>query len=152
MEVKHVNKNNYLDKVGFEHNGMDMVNLDPLSVNAKHPIVNRYSPFAYSLLECLDYDLSKHSGFSIFRKLAVVCMCQMDILSPLTVFDPGTFKNLRDRLVKVFESGVLVFAYSVTYLVNCQVKKLHGRSGILEEITRLTADGLSNNQVESLNV
>ena len=79
-------------------------------------------------------------------------MCQMDILSPLTVFDPGTFKNLRDRLVKVFESGVLVFAYSVTYLVNCEVKKLHGRSGIPEEITRLTADGLSNNQVESLNV
>ena len=29
---------------------------------------------------------------------------------------------------------------------------MHGRSGIPEEITRLTADGLSNNQVESLNV
>ena len=63
MEVKHVNKNNYLDKVGFEHNGMDMVNLDPLSVNAKHPIVDRYSPFACSLLQCLDYDLSNTLAF-----------------------------------------------------------------------------------------
>ena len=85
-------------------------------------------------------------------KILIFHCTLMDILKPLTVFDPGTFKNLRDRPEKVFESRVLVFAYSVTYLVNCQVKKLHGRSGIPEEITRLTADGLSNNQVESLNV
>ena len=60
MEVKHFNKKDYLEKIGFEHNGilysknrilegmefqnvsgMDMVNLDPLSVNTKCPIVDR---------------------------------------------------------------------------------------------------------------
>ena len=63
MEVKHFNKKEYLDKIGFEHNGilyskniilegmefqnvsgMDMVNLDPLGVNTKCPIIDRYSP------------------------------------------------------------------------------------------------------------
>ena len=60
MEVKHCNKKDYLDKIGFEHNGilysknrilkgmefqnvsgMDIVNLDPLGVNTKCPIVDR---------------------------------------------------------------------------------------------------------------
>ena len=60
MEVKHFNKKEYLDKIGFEHNGilygknrilegidfqnvsgMDMVNLNPLGVNTICPIVDR---------------------------------------------------------------------------------------------------------------
>ena len=110
MEVKHFNKKEYFEKIGFEHNGilygknrilegmdfqnvsgMDMVNLNPLGVNTICPIVDRYSPLAYSLFQCIHYDLSKHSGmetchrlalervfiiqgFSLFRELAAECI------------------------------------------------------------------------------
>ena len=62
MEVKHFNEKDCVDKFGFEHNGMDMVNLDPLGVNSKCPIVDRYNSLAYSLFQYIHYDLSKHSG------------------------------------------------------------------------------------------
>ena len=110
MEVKHFNKKEYFEKIGFEHNGilygknrilegmdfqnvsgMDMVNLNPLGVNTICPIVDRYSPLAYSLFQYIHYDLSKHSGmetchrlalervfiiqgFSLFRELAAECI------------------------------------------------------------------------------
>ena len=70
---------------------MDMVNLDPLVVNTEFPIIDRYSPLAYSLFQYIHYDLSKHSGmetchrlaleqifiiqgFSLFKELAAECI------------------------------------------------------------------------------
>ena len=90
MEVKHFNKKEYFEKIGFEHNGilygknrilegmdfqnvsgMDMVNLNPLGVNSICPIVDRYSPLAYSLFQYIHYDLSKHSGMETCHRLAL---------------------------------------------------------------------------------
>ena len=90
MEVKHFNKEDYLEKIRFEHNGIlysknrilegmefqnvsgtDMVNLDPLGANTKFPIIDRYSPLAYSLFQYIHYDLSKHSGMETCHRLAL---------------------------------------------------------------------------------
>jgi len=66
--------------------------------------------------------------------------CQADIFGPLTVYAPGASKDLRGKPAKACKVWVLVFAYPVTRLVNCQVIELTDHNGIIDGITRLAAD------------
>ena len=110
QEVKHFHKAEFLDKISVDNNGilycknrlletmeftnvsgMDMVNLDPLGVNTKCPILDRHSPLAYAFAQYIHHDVSSHSGMetcnrlalerfyiiqgpSLFRELAVECI------------------------------------------------------------------------------
>ena len=70
LEVKKFNKASLIEKHGIEQNGiilsknrllesmeftkvtgMEMVNLDPLGVNVKVPLLDRFSPLAYSIAQ-----------------------------------------------------------------------------------------------------
>ena len=51
--------------------GMEMINLDPLGVNTKCPIIDRFSPVAYSIAQYVHHDLSCHSGLETCNRLAL---------------------------------------------------------------------------------
>ena len=90
QEVKHFHKAEFLDKISIENNGilycknrlletmeftsvsgMDMVNLDPLGVNTKCPILDRHSPLAYAFAQYIHHDVSSHSGMETCNRLAL---------------------------------------------------------------------------------
>ena len=89
-EVKEFNKNSVIEKQGVEIggilysknrlletlefrkvSGMEMVNLDPLGVNVRVPLVDRYSPLAYSLAQYIHWDISKHAGLETCNRLCL---------------------------------------------------------------------------------
>ena len=89
-EVKHFNKKETIEKISVEHNeilysknrliesmefklvsGMEMVNLDPLGVNTKCPLMDSYSPTAYAFAQYIHFELSGHSGLETCNRLAL---------------------------------------------------------------------------------
>ena len=89
-EVKQFNKKEKIEKISVESNGilysknrileamefkvvtgMEMVNLDPLKVNTKCPVMDRYSPTSYSLAQYIHYEVSGHSGLETCNRLAL---------------------------------------------------------------------------------
>ena len=114
LEVKKFNKASVIEKHGIEQNGfllsknrlletmefnkvtgMEMINLDPLGVNVKVPLLDRFSPLAYSIAQYVHWEVSKHAametcnrtclervhilqGFSLMRELSLECIrCKM---------------------------------------------------------------------------
>ena len=113
-EVKEFNSKGLVDKHGIEQDGiiysksrlleemefkqvtgMEMVHLDPLGVNVKAPLIDRFSPLAYSIAQYIHWKVAKHAGmemchrlclervhilqgFSLLRELALECpMCKI---------------------------------------------------------------------------
>ena len=167
--------------------GMEMVNLDPLGVNTKYPLLDRHSPTAYAFAQYIHFELSGHSGLetcnrlalervyiiqgiALFREISAECIkckikrrrfiemsmgpvgnhhfnvappfyaCQADFFGPVTVYAPGSSRDLRGRPAKACKVWCLVFACPVTRLINCQVVELSDYSGFLDGITRLAAE------------
>ena len=50
---------------------MEFINLEPLGVNTKCPILDRYSPISYSIAQYVHFDLSGHSGLETCNRLAL---------------------------------------------------------------------------------
>ena len=50
---------------------MDMVNLDPLGVNTRCPLMDRYSSAAYAFAQYIHFVLSGHSGLETCNRLAL---------------------------------------------------------------------------------
>ena len=90
QELKHFQRKEFLNKIAFEHNGilysknrilesmefksasgMELVNLDPLGVNTKCPILDRFSPLSYSIAQYVHYNISGHSGLETCNRLAL---------------------------------------------------------------------------------
>ena len=89
-EVKQFNKKENIEKISVECNnilysknrllesmefktvtGMEMVNLDPLGVNTKCPLMDRYSPTAYAFAQYIHFVVSGHSGLETCNRLAL---------------------------------------------------------------------------------
>ena len=89
-EAKQFNKKEYLDKIGvesdgiiysknrlidsmeFKHvSGMEMVDLNPLGVNVRCPVFDRFSPLAYSFSQYIHYEFSCHAGLETCNRLAL---------------------------------------------------------------------------------
>ena len=101
LEVKKFNKASLVEKHGIEQNGiifsknrllenmefnqvtgMEMVTLDPLGVNVKTPLLDRFSPLAYSIAQYIHWDLSKHAGLETCNRL---CLERVHILQGFTL-------------------------------------------------------------------
>ena len=101
VEVKEFSKKSIIDKQGVEIGGiifsknrllealefkkvtgMEMVNLDPLGVNVQAPILDRYSPVAYSLAQHIHWDVSKHAGLETCNRL---CLERVHILQGFAI-------------------------------------------------------------------
>ena len=101
-EVKEFTKKSILDKQGvelggiiFSNNrlletvefqkvtGMEMVNLDPLGVNVRAPIIDRYSPLAYAIAQYIHWGVSKHAGLETCNRL---CLERVHILQGFAIF------------------------------------------------------------------
>ena len=110
LEVKEFNKASLIEKHGVEQNGiilsknrllenmefnkvtgMEMISLDPLGINVKAPLLDRYSPLAYSIAQFIHWEVCNHAametcnrtclervhilqGFSLMRELALECI------------------------------------------------------------------------------
>ena len=89
-EVKKFNKKEFVEKISIEHNGilygknrllegmeftqvsgMNLKNLDPLGVNTKCPVLDRYSPISYAVAQFIHHELSSHSGMETCNRLAL---------------------------------------------------------------------------------
>ena len=65
-------KNRLLESMEFKVvSGMEMVDLDPLCVNARTPIIDRYSPIAYSIAQYIHYVVSGHAGLETCNRLSL---------------------------------------------------------------------------------
>ena len=51
--------------------GMDMVDLDPLRINVRTPIIDRYSPIAYAIAQYIHYEVSNHAGLETCNRLSL---------------------------------------------------------------------------------
>ena len=77
-------KNRLLETVEFQQvSGMEMVNLDPLGVNVKAPILDRYSPVAYSIAQYIHWKVSKHGGLETCNRL---CLERVHIMQGFAIF------------------------------------------------------------------
>ena len=102
LEVKQFNKKNLIEKHGtleegiifaksrlldhMEFNkvtGMEMVSLDPLGINVKVPLLDRFSPLSYSLAQYVHWEVSKHSGLESCNRL---CLERVHILQGFSLF------------------------------------------------------------------
>ena len=100
-EVKEFSKNSILEKQGVELGGiiysknrlleslefqkitgMEAVSLDPLGVNVQAPILDRYSPVAYSLAQYIHWEVSKHAGLETCNRL---CLERVHILQGFSI-------------------------------------------------------------------
>ena len=65
-------KNRLLESMEFKVvSGMEMVDLDPLNVNMRTPIIDRYSPLAYSIAQYIHYIVSGHAGLETCNRLSL---------------------------------------------------------------------------------
>ena len=65
-------KNRLLESMEFKTiTGMEMVNLDPLGVNVKTPLVDRYSPYAYAFAQYIHYEVAGHAGLETCNRLSL---------------------------------------------------------------------------------
>ena len=110
LEVKQFNKASLIEKHGVEQNGiilsknrllenmefnkvtgMEMISLDPLGINIKVPLLDRFSPLSYSIAQYVHWEVCNHAametcnraclervhilqGFSLMRELAKECI------------------------------------------------------------------------------
>ena len=111
LEVIQFNKKDYIDKISVEQNsilysknrllegmefskvsGMDMINLDPLGVNTKCPVIDRHSPLAYSIGQYIHHNLSGHSGMETCNRLALERF--------FIIQGPSLFRELAQECIK----------------------------------------------------
>ena len=90
LEVKEFVKHDSLLKIAVEANGilfsksrllesmefqkvsrMEMVSLEPLGFNMKTPVLDRYSPLAYSVAQYIHYVVSGHGGLETCNRLSL---------------------------------------------------------------------------------
>ena len=65
-------KNRLIDSMEFKHvSGMEMVDLNPLGVNVRCPVFDRFSPLAYSFSQYIHYEFSCHAGLETCNRLAL---------------------------------------------------------------------------------
>ena len=77
-------KNRLLEAVEFQKvTGMEQVHLDPLGVNVKVPILDRYSPVAYSIAQHIHWEVSNHAGMETCSRL---CLERVHILQGFALF------------------------------------------------------------------
>ena len=59
-------KNRLLEAMEFKvFSGMEMVDLDLLSIYVKTPVIDRYGPMAYAIVRHIHYVVSRHAGHEI---------------------------------------------------------------------------------------
>ena len=90
LEAKEFIKPETLDKIAFESNGilyaknriletmefqkvsgMDHIVLEPLGINSKTPIIDRYSPLSYAFAQYVHYEVSSHAGLETCNRLSL---------------------------------------------------------------------------------
>ena len=65
-------KNRLLESMEFKVvSGMEMVDLDPLCINVRTPIIDRFSPLAYSFAQYIHYEVSNHAGLETCNRLSL---------------------------------------------------------------------------------
>ena len=65
-------KSRILESMEFKTvSGMDMVDLEPLGINVRTPIIERYSPLAYAIAQYIHYDVSGHAGLETCNRLSL---------------------------------------------------------------------------------
>ena len=82
-------KNRLLESMEFKIvSEMEMVDLDPLGINTRTPIIDRYSPLAYAIAQHIHYIVSGHAGLetcnsqrvfflqgvSLYREISAECI------------------------------------------------------------------------------
>ena len=113
-EVRQFNKKENIDKISVECNnilysrnrllesmefktvtGMEMVNLDPLGVNTKCPIMDRFSPAAYAFAQYIHFVVSGHSGLETCNRLALE---RIHIIQGIALFREISIECIRCKI------------------------------------------------------
>ena len=89
-------KNRLLETVEFTKvTGMDMIDLDPLSVNVRAPLIDRFSPFAYAIAQYIHWDVSNHAGLETCHRL---CLERVHILQSYSLFKEISMECAKCRI------------------------------------------------------
>ena len=72
--------------------GMEMIDLDPLGINVRTPIIERFSPLAYAFAQYIHYEVSNHAGLETCNRLSLE---RVFILQGLSLY-----KEISDECIK----------------------------------------------------
>ena len=86
-------KNRLLESMEFKVvSGMEMIDLDPLCINVRTPIIERFSPLAYAFAQYIHYEVSNHAGLETCNRLSLE---RVFILQGLSLY-----KEISDECIK----------------------------------------------------